>query len=187
MSVDKIQITYVEFDNDQPGVTRVPRREVLGLYYADWRRSGNSEWGFADRSAYVDNGAGEVCGIPDDVRVALALIVAPGLVGEMREPRRNLLAEYQDMRAARDALVAVQEIMTKIAKAREENLAKAARERDAAVAALTKARAGINASLRMRDLPKPEKLDAALSWRQNDELADAIAAAFTRSGERVDP
>lgn len=75
---DKIEITYVEFAND------VPRRHGVGigaLYYAQWRRNGREEYAHADPDEFTGaDDSGEIQGIPDDVRTALALLVAPGLV-----------------------------------------------------------------------------------------------------------
>lgn len=59
--MDKIEITHVEFAGAR-------LRTIKYMDYAEWTRNG------------VPAGAWEWQGIPDDVRVALALLVAPGLV-----------------------------------------------------------------------------------------------------------
>lgn len=59
--MDEIEITHVELSGTGP-------RAIKYLDYVEWKRNG------------VPDGAWEYKGIPDDVRVALALLIAPGLV-----------------------------------------------------------------------------------------------------------
>lgn len=67
MSADKIEIMYVEFDDAKIDGWR----QLVALDYVEWRiHGGDVETSHAEG----DNS------IPDDVRVALALLVAPGLV-----------------------------------------------------------------------------------------------------------
>ena len=62
MSQGKIEIAQVTFD-----FSAEPEEIILRVCFCEWRRNG--EFG----SAYHDE-------IPDDVRIALALLVAPGLL-----------------------------------------------------------------------------------------------------------
>jgi hypothetical protein len=64
MSADKIEIRDATFDWDEDSESEAT---LVRLRFCEWRRNG--EFG----SAYHDK-------IPDDVRIALALLVAPGLV-----------------------------------------------------------------------------------------------------------
>jgi hypothetical protein len=73
VSTDKIEITYVEFDRD--AFKEAPC--VGSLWYVEWRRNGVKETAYADPDKSAHRGL-EL--LPDDVRVALALLVAPGLV-----------------------------------------------------------------------------------------------------------
>lgn len=65
MSADKIEITYAE-------VVRVDDRSFVRQI--EWRRNG----------AYSRAGGDGGATIPDDVRVALAMLIAPGLVEARR-------------------------------------------------------------------------------------------------------
>ena len=67
---DKIEITYVEFDDNQIEKTAMTR-----LHYCEWKRGDKRGHAFHDDS------------IPDDVRIALALLVAPGLVCPVGEKK----------------------------------------------------------------------------------------------------
>lgn len=40
---------------------------------------------------------------------------------------------------------------------------------------ITKLEGALKAQMKIRSIAKPEKLDEALTWRQNDELADRLA------------
>lgn len=74
--MDKIEITYVEFENPSFGTG-----EPLGdLHYAEWRRNGGKIESALAKPHKASRNEGEDNLIPDDVRVALALLVAPGLV-----------------------------------------------------------------------------------------------------------
>ena len=78
MSADRIEIIHVEFDNDaaKPG----KYSPVSELYYAEWRRNGGEIESAHAKPHKASRNEGDDHLIPDDVRVALALLVAPGLV-----------------------------------------------------------------------------------------------------------
>ena len=76
---DTITITYWEGDDKQVG-QKAPFTKIT---YAEWVRNGIDEWARADESLWDDPGAGEVCGIPDDVRETLALLIAPSLKAKL--------------------------------------------------------------------------------------------------------
>ena len=62
------EIIYFEIDN----------RPTPQRFYCSWRRIGTSE--FWSETSYSDAPVRKKSTIPDDVRIALALLVAPGLV-----------------------------------------------------------------------------------------------------------
>jgi hypothetical protein len=74
VSMDKIEIINVSFDFGPE-----PDELMVRVCLCEWRR------GTEFRSAYHNK-------IPDDVRVALALLVAPGLVTETATIREGLAA-----------------------------------------------------------------------------------------------
>ena len=86
---DKIEITRAEFNDDwTPSV---------GFYYAAWRRNGEVDYGYGN-----PDDAGETKGIPDDIRIALALAVAPGLVEAVKapeKPRHDIAAQVATLGA----------------------------------------------------------------------------------------
>ncbi len=85
MSADRIEIKFFDFDSEDMGDFRA----FIRLRYVAWARNGVGEFGFA--APAPGNGP-----IPDDVRIALAMLVAPGLVVEsafVRDGLRDIQAE----------------------------------------------------------------------------------------------
>ena len=72
---DKIEILYMECDENYSS-----KSPMTKLTYCEWRRNGKVEFSMNDGDTEEEGGTGCVPEIPDDVRVALALLIAPGLI-----------------------------------------------------------------------------------------------------------
>lgn len=80
MTPDQIEIMHVEFDNE----TTSESNAIRALHYAEWRRNcGEVESAFA-RPHKASRNEGDDHLVPDDVRVAIAMLAAPGLVEAKR-------------------------------------------------------------------------------------------------------
>lgn len=80
MSADKIEIIHVEFDSDSLDGPAVATK----LNYVEWRKNGRTiESSYPGANRHARN-EGEEQIVPDDVRIAIAMLVAPGLVEAKR-------------------------------------------------------------------------------------------------------